>query len=320
MSIPLLRLDGDKAATAAKLRETCIDVGFFYLQGHGIDEDLQARVFEQSKKLFALSEASKRAMSDPVMSRGYTAMEEETLDPEVQKCGDTKEGFYIGNDIPIDDPLYYPAKLRGPNQWPSQSKTPDMEDPDAFAKVMKEYHAAMSKLALQVVRWLALALELDENYFDKDFVNPIASLRLLHYAATESKPEEGVYACGAHSDYGMITLLLTDDNPGLQILTKDNEWIDAPPIPNTFVVNLGDMLERWSNGLFRSTRHRVLTAGDRERYSIPFFFEPTFDAVVECLESCCSPENPPKYPSTTSGQHLIGKYKQTHADFKPVES
>lgn len=142
------------------------------------------------------------------------------------------------------------------------------------------------------------------------------SIRLLHYANEKSSPDKGVYACGAHSDYGMITLLLTDDQPGLQI-NFQNEWIDVPPRPDAFIVNLGDMLERWSNGLFQSTMHRVLTSGEKERYSIPFFYEPNFDAEVKCLPTCCSPENPPKYPPITSGQHLLNKYKETHADFKP---
>ena len=100
----------------------------------------------------------------------------------------------------------------------------------------------------------------------------------------------------------MITLLATDDTPGLQILTKDGTWMDVPPKENAFIVNIGDMLERWSNGLYKSTVHRVLTSGEKERYSMPFFFEPSFDTVVECLPVCCSKDNPPKFPPTTSGK------------------
>ena len=141
------------------------------------------------------------------------------------------------------------------------------------------------------------------------------------YAKEESRPEDGIFACGAHSDYGFITLLLTDEHPGLQIYHKE-VWMDVPSRPNAFVVNIGDMLERWTNGLFVSTKHRVLTSGDYERYSIPFFFEPTFETIVECLESCCSESNPPKYsyPSITSGQHLLNKYAETHADFEPADT
>jgi len=119
----------------------------------------------------------------------------------------------------------------------------------------------------------------------------------------------------------MITLLLTDDNPGLQIIRKDGVWIDAPKVSDdAFVVNLGDMLERYTNGAYRSTPHRVLTSDGSHRYSVPFFYEPNFEAVVECLAVCCSETNPPKYPKTTSGRHLLDKYKQTHADFQPANA
>lgn len=164
---------------------------------------------------------------------------------------------------------------------------------------------------------MALALELPKNFFDKDFNDPMALLRLLHYAAVESIPDKGIYAAGEHTDYGMITLLLTDQTPGLQVLSKAGQWIDVPHKKGAFVVNLGDMLERWSNGLFRSTPHRVLMRGDSERYSIPFFYEPTFDARVVCLDVCCSDDNPPKFEPTTSGIHLLNKYRETHADFRP---
>lgn len=145
----------------------------------------------------------------------------------------------------------------------------------------------------------------------------MALLRLLRYDAVKSLPEEGLYAAGEHTDYGMIALLVTDGTPGLQVLLKSGQWIDVPHRKGAFVVNLGDMLERWSNGLFCSTPHRVLTQGLSERYSVPFFYEPTFDARVACLDVCCSEDNPPKFEPTTSGLHLMEKYRQTHADFCP---
>ena len=332
-AIPIIRMEdyaSDPTTTIQRLRDACINVGFFYLQGHSVQSALLESVFEQSKKLFSLPEASKRSLSDHVLSRGYTAMEEETLDPEVQLSrGDTKEGYYIGRDIPKDDPRYDLTKLRGPNQWPTPETTPWTPDECAeFKHVMTTYHKRMSQLSVQVVGMLALAIGMkDEHYFDSSFEEPIASLRLLHYPPVASNPQEGLFACGAHTDYGMITLLLVEQNQqnptagGLQLQTLQGDWINAPPPPpdGTMIVNLGDMLERWTNGLFRSTRHRVvMQEGQKERYSIPFFFEPSFDAVVECLDACCSADNPPKYPVTTAGEHLVSKYKQTHKDFKPV--
>jgi isopenicillin N synthase-like dioxygenase len=310
--IPTVSLRDAPDAVAA-LRDACINVGFFYLEGHDLVPDDLALVFQESKQIFDLPLKDKEALSDKEMSRGYTAMQEETLDPSVQNEGDTKEGYYIGRDIPKTDPRYDPAKLRGLNQWPSKELLPH------FQSTMERYHEAVSSIGFRVVQLIALALGLEKTHFDEHFQGPIATLRLLHYAKRKSQPEIGIYACGAHSDYGIVTLLLTDENPGLQILYRD-EWINVPPKPNAFVVNLGDMLERWTNGLMKSTKHRVLTSGDAERYSIPFFYDPTFETVVECLEGCTNENNPPRYPPTTAGEHLVNKYHETHADFSPVST
>jgi isopenicillin N synthase-like dioxygenase len=280
------------------------------VEGHGLEPSEIARVFEQSEELFALSKSEKECLSDKTMSRGYTNMQNETLDPAHQTEGDTKEGYYIGRDIPINDPRYNPMKLRGPNQWPDPEALPH------FRPVMENYHDKASKIGLRLVQLMAKSLGLDESYFDKDFAEPVATLRLLHYDKRQSEPEKGIYACGAHSDYGMATLLLTDEHPGLQIYHK-GEWIDVPPRPHSFVVNLGDMLQIWTNGRYKSTLHRVLTSSEYERYSIPFFYDPHFETVVDCLPTCTSDNNPPKYTSTTAGQHLVSKYKETHADFAP---
>uniref|UniRef100_A0A7S2WFY5 Fe2OG dioxygenase domain-containing protein n=1 Tax=Eucampia antarctica TaxID=49252 RepID=A0A7S2WFY5_9STRA len=118
----------------------------------------------------------------------------------------------------------------------------------------------------------------------------------------------------------MITLLLTDENPGLQILTTKGQWIDAPYRKGALIVNVGDMLERWTNGLFKSTVHRVLTLNKTERYSIPFFYDPNFDTEVKCLDVCFDDDNPPKYLPITSGKHLVDKYLATHADFEHTDS
>lgn len=320
-SIPTVQMDDpDQERTVQTLRTACIESGFFYLEGHGISLAELENVMTISKQLFDLPLASKQALSDPVMSRGYTAFEEEMLDPDKQRKGDTKEGFYIGREIPETSPKYNPSKLAGPNRWPTPELCPEMKDCNDFRTTMMNYHEKASQVGFRLTQLLALAIGLEDmHYFDKNFQDPLAMVRLLHYSQEKSNPQDGIFACGAHSDYGMITLLLTDNNPGLQILTKAGVWIDVPPKKNAFIVNLGDMLERWTNDLFRSTVHRVVTSGEKERYSIPFFYEPDFDTVVQCLQVCCSKENPPKYPPTTSGQHLLDKYKQTHADFAPKD-
>ena len=249
-------------------------------------------------------------------------MEEETLDPSKQTKGDTKEGFYIAEEIAESDPRFNPLKLSGPNIFPDCD---DLLDCKQWRQTMMDYHDKMKKISFQLIQMLAMALDLPKTYFDPHFIEPMAVLRLLHYSSEPSNIDNGVYACGAHSDYGMITIL-ANNKPGLQIL-NDGQWLNVPPPEmGTFVVNLGDMLERWTNGKFRSTIHRVLISPDErpndntndgnrsnDRYSIPFFYEPNFDTVVECIETCVG--SGAQFPPILSGQYLINKYKDTHANF-----
>lgn len=331
--IPTITLTNDKTPITIKetvdcLRNACENIGFFYLQ---IDPSIVphhviSKTFEQSKQFFSLPLEVKQRCVDSVLNRGYTSMCEETLDPSKQRIGDTKEGYYIGIDVSKDSEDYNPSKLAGPNVWPTESENEDIDlDCLLWKDTMNDYFEIMKSVGFRIVQLLALAIGLPEDYFDDKFDPPMAILRLLHYSKQKSDPDDGIFACGAHSDYGMITILATDDQPGLQILIDNieddgkntSEWIDVnPPTLGTFVVNLGDMLERWTNGKFKSTIHRVLNYGENERYSIPFFYEPNFDTIVQCLDTCKEGDEEPRYPITTAGHHLLEKYNQTHADFQ----
>mmetsp|Transcript_3155 Transcript_3155/g.6973 ORF Transcript_3155/g.6973 Transcript_3155/m.6973 type:complete len:330 (+) Transcript_3155:50-1039(+) len=322
MTIPTITLSSTEEDIAKALHDACTTVGFFYLEGHSIPHPLLDDVFEQSKQLFALPLEKKNSLSDPILTRGYTRFEEETLDPENQpNRGDTKEGFYIGDEVPPEETDA--SKLKGPNVWPQPSadcKQLTHDQCTAFRNTMERYRMEATRVCMQLVRCFALAVSSSEDphLFDQYFTRPQTFIRLLHYSCEPSDEENGLYACGAHSDYGMITLLLTDDNPGLQVKMEDGSWIDIPPKRGAFVVNIGDMFERWTNGKFRSTVHRVITPMDakNERYSVPFFLDPNFDALVECLESCCSEDNLSKYPPVTAGQHVLNMYAKTHSDFE----
>ena len=243
-----------------------------------------------------------------VTSRGYTPRAEETLDPEHQTCGDTKEGYYIGNKEQgeVED-----TASIGCNLWPDEQAFPSL---GGWRETMLAYFRAVHTLGMRLLRPLALSLGLPADFFLLKFSDPMEALRLLHYSAQKSDTSSGVLGCGAHSDYGMLTLLLTDDVPGLEILCGE-EWILVPPRPNCFIVNLGDMLARWTNDVYRSTVHRVVNRCGSERYSIPFFFEPNFDCVVSCLDGF----GPAKYEATTSGEYLLSKYSQTHSMFDKEE-
>ncbi|XP_040971165.1 2-oxoglutarate-Fe(II) type oxidoreductase hxnY isoform X6 [Gossypium hirsutum] len=184
---------------------------------------------------------------------------------------------------------------------------------------MEKFHHEALEVGKAVSRIIALALDLEVDFFDKPEVlgKPIATLRLLHYEDQFSDPAKGIYGAGAHSDFGFITLLATDDVMGLQICkdkdAKPQIWEYVTPIKGAFIVNLGDMLERWSNCMFKSTLHRVLGNG-QDRYSIAYFVEPNHDCLVECLPTCKTEKSPPKFPQIRCSTYLSQRYKDTHAN------
>ncbi|RLN86307.1 hypothetical protein BBJ28_00001859 [Nothophytophthora sp. Chile5] len=307
--VTIPEVDFSSPDAAAQLRRACTDVGFFYLVRHGVAPALRAQVYAEMRGFFSQPLPEKRKVLANKYMRGYTLMNEETLDPAVQTRGDTKEGYYICRHVPLDsEEMALP--LHGPNVFPAAESFP------TFQQTMETYHAAMCELGFGVAQLFAEAAGA-KGAFDGPglFDKPMAALRLLHYAAEQSDVAAGVFGAGAHTDYGLITLLSTDANAGLQIF-HEGQWIDVPPREDAFVVNIGDMAERFTNGQFKSTLHRVVNGSGKERYSVPFFYEPNFTCQVECFPSCVSAENPAKYPPTSSGQHLVDMYKQTHAAFE----
>ncbi|XP_022016874.1 2-oxoglutarate-Fe(II) type oxidoreductase hxnY isoform X1 [Helianthus annuus] len=304
----------DISTSVSLLKQACMDSGFFYVTNHGISEEFMNQVFTQSKNFFDLPLEEKMKLLRNEKHRGYTPVLDELLDPANQLQGDHKEGFYIGVELPEDDPEAQ-RTFYGPNLWPDSDILP------GWRQTMEKYHQQAMEVVKKTARLIALALDLDANFFEQPEMlgKPIAVLRLLHYpvAGQVSEPAKGIYGAGAHSDYGLITLLATDGVSGLQICkdkdAKPRVWEDVQPLKGAFVVNLGDMLERWSNGIFRSTLHRVLGNGQK-RYSIPYFVEPSHDCVVECLPTCQSRENPPKYPRVKCEAYLLQRYQDTHAD------
>lgn len=191
-----------------------------------------------------------------------------------------------------------------------------------YRAVVEEYISALRALGMRMLRVVALSLGLPPDHFDAAFTRPMFALRPLHYVARRSDEAGGRFACGAHTDYGFLTLLHAP-SPGLQIWETRSgsgdggggRWRDVPPKEGAFVVNLGDMLQRWTNGRYRSTLHRVINPRGAERYSCAFFFEPNFDTVVAALPACVGEGEAPRWPPVTSGQHLLDKYAATHAGY-----
>ncbi|GMQ07190.1 hypothetical protein CsSME_00051492 [Camellia sinensis var. sinensis] len=276
------------------LKQACLDSGFFYVINHGISQEFMDEVFYQSKSFFDLPVSEKMKVLRNKKHRGYTPLFNQSLDPGNQIHGDYKEGFVIGIEVPENDPDIE-KPLYGPNVWPPSDILP------GWRETMEKYH----REALQEM-----------------LGKPIATLRLLHYEGSVSDPMKGIYGAGAHSDFGLITLLATDDVYGLQICkdkdAKPQKWEFVAPLKGAFIVNLGDMLERWSNCIFRSTLHRVLGNG-QERYSIAYFVQPSHDCLVECLPTCQSQENPPKFPPIKCETYILQRYKDTYAVLESYE-
>jgi isopenicillin N synthase-like dioxygenase len=277
--IPIIDVSGllaaDEAARLAcgcKIGRACRDVGFFYVVNHGIAQPRIDEVFAVARRFFALPEAEKMAVAlarSPFM-RGYFPLEGEILDPALG--GDWKEGFDMALDLPLDDPDVVARKpLHGPNQWPTR--------PYEFRSILQRYFDDLIELGRTLSRGFALSLDLPEAFFTRRMQRPTAILRLLRYppnpqAAAMAKAQPG---CGAHSDYGYLTILAQDDVGGLQVQNRAGAWIDARPVPGAYVCNIGDMMAQWTNDRFAATLHRVVSSPDRERFSIPFFFHPDFD-------------------------------------------
>jgi isopenicillin N synthase-like dioxygenase len=294
-------------AVGAEIREACLDLGFMYIVGHGIDPALQRQVFDQSAAFFALPEDRKMAIDMGLSphNRGYEALGGQTLEDGAPP--DLKEGLYIGEEIPLDHPRLKNGNFNlGPNQWP--------DGLPGFEQTMMRYYGEMLALGETLMRGIALSLGLDEDYFTDFCHEPITALKLLHYPPQPANPHPDEKGCGAHTDFGGITMLMQDDNGGLQVLDADGEWIHAPPIPNSYVVNLADMIARWTNDTYRSTLHRVINFSGMERYSVPFFFSGRPGHEVVALDCCLADGEAPKYPPTTVEQHMRDMYDRTYLD------
>jgi isopenicillin N synthase-like dioxygenase len=294
-----------REAVGRQLRDACEQRGFFYITGHGVDPALVADVFAQSERLFELPDAEKRAFdkSRSRCNRGYEPLRNQTL--QTGAPPDLKEGFYMGVDLPEDDPRVRAGRFNhGPNVWP--------DGLPGFRPTMERYFEAMLELGSLLMRGLALSLRLPEDHFDAILRGTMATLRLLHYPPQPPQPLPGERGCGEHTDFGSLTLLMQDGVGGLQVLDAAGGWIDAPPVPGTYVVNIGDLIARWTNRRYHSTLHRVLNSSGRERYSVPFFLSGAPDYVIECLPGCLSPGEAPVFPPVTVEQHVAECFRRTY--------
>lgn len=301
--IPVLdwrRDASEPAGFATDLGRACRETGFFLLTGHGVAPALIDAVFAQGAAFFALPEAEKAALSIATNphNRGWARLGAEALD-EASGITDRKEAFNIGLDLAPDDPGVVAGKpFRGVNLWP---------DLPGFRDTMLAYYAAVWDLGVALLRPVAQDLGLHRQFFDMDFDAPMATLRLLHYPAASGAARE--IGAGAHTDYGALTLLLTDGAPGLQVRPRGGDWTDVPHVPGAFVVNIGDCLMRWTNDIYVSTPHRVLPP-PRRRQSVAFFLDPNPDALIAALPGA----GDAKYPPVTGADYLRGRLDATYGN------
>jgi isopenicillin N synthase-like dioxygenase len=294
---------GRRKAVAWEIHKACRDTGFFYVANHGVAAALIAGQFEWAERFFAQPLAKSSCM------RGYEAMSLQVLD--AGSPPDLKEGFQIACDLAPDHP-YVVGKVpnQGPNQWPG--------DLPGFREHTERYQTAMIALGTHLMRCLALSLELDEGWFDAGISQPMCTVRMLHYPPQPAGAAFNQLGAGAHTDWGSITMLLQDDCGGLEVQNAKGEWIEAAPVEGTFVVNLGDMVRRWTNDIYQSTMHRVLNKqGTRDRYSIASFFNPDFFYKVECLPTCHPADGTlPRYAPCTVGEHIAEMFQITYGKKK----
>ncbi|MEY3253205.1 MAG: hypothetical protein RL227_2178 [Pseudomonadota bacterium] len=298
MGVPVVDLAagqaGDHAAQAAAIDAALREHGFFAVLNHGIDAAVVAAAFAAGRRFFALAEADKRRwhIDGWPLKRGFDPIGWQALDPT--QPPDIKESFYLG------------VEAIGPNQWPDEALVP------GFRAAMEAYSAACDALARRLMALYEQALGLPAGHLGGFMRHPTCTTRLLHYPPQPAVVAPGQIGCGAHTDWGALTLLAQDDAGGLQVQGTDGTWADVTPIPGALVVNIGDLMARWTHDRWRSTMHRVVNrVAGRERYSIAYFFDLDAEAVILPLPGCVPAGEAPRYGPITAGEHLVEMYRRT---------
>ena len=317
---PFLRGDADgKRRVADEINRACEEIGFFLVTGHGVDQGQIDRTYQCAEAFFDQPVAAKLGIRQPAphISRGYTPLAGESLAASLgqQAPGDLKEMVDMGPiDVPGGDYYTRPeaANHFAANLWPDR--------PDGFRTVMESYYRRMNRLANDLMAIFALALELPEDFFFDKLDKNLSALRIICYPEQTSTPVPGQLRSGAHTDYGTLTILMSNKAVGgLQARHRDGYWVDVIPEPGTFVINIADAMQVWTNDRWVSTLHRVVNppaelageAGRARRQSLVFFHQPNYDAVIDTLPSCFGATRPRKYEPMTFGEHWTRKWMAT---------
>jgi len=312
-SIPVIDMGplafGDRAAAAAvgqALVDAAGSVGFFYVRNHGVPQRLIDRAYALSRRFFALPQGAKQRVRINAIHRGFLAIGGARMYDTARV--DLKESFIWGPELGRDDPDVAAGKpLMGPNQWP-------IELPE-LAPALTDYSGAAMECARGLLRGFAVSLGLDADFFRERFAKPLARCSLIYYPPQPPDSGSDQFGVAPHTDYGGLTLLNQDDTGGLQVRARSGEWVTAVPIPGTFVVNVGDLMARWTNDRFVSTPHRVVNSSGRARYSMALFFDPAFDTVIDPRD--LRPDGPALYPPVTCGEYIVSRFNKAFTYRQP---
>ena len=262
---------GEDTATVRALRRACTEVGFFYITHHGVAARLIEELMAQAMLFFALPETVKNELLLDQRMRGYLPLYYRSYEGEKRAGTSHQEGFWIGHDTALDPQ----RPLDGRNHWPQQLPR--------FQAAMLAYQQSVEALSRRLLRLFASALDLPVNTLLENFTRPTSRLKLNHYPPQQDPVSENNIGVVPHTDSGCFTILWQDDNGGLEVQNQQGDWVGAPPLEGSFVVNIGNILQYWSNGRFSSTPHRVINRNGGDRYSIPFFVNPDFETVIQPL-------------------------------------
>ncbi|WPG98488.1 Hypothetical protein R9X50_00127900 [Acrodontium crateriforme] len=284
----------EKAEVISKLEAACSHYGFLQISGHGVPISTQRAALEASKLLFSLSQEDKDKLSlksNPAR-RGYERIGEQILDSK--SLPDNKEGYYLGREVPLE----HTGFLRGPNQWP------DLPE-ELFRRPLENYYQHMDKLGKNLLEMLAIGLGHDISVLDTFTREPVMNLKLLHYPPHISKNDRQ-FGAGEHTDFGAITMLMQQPGKdGLEVYYEPMKgWLSVSAVEDVFVINMGDLIHKWSNGRYKSTLHRVVNKSGDERYSIPCFYQGDLAAT--------NPFKPGEDGGETVEQHIRGRFDESY--------
>ncbi len=299
--------DDAELAIGREIDDAFRNVGFCYFSHTGIDPVLFEAVFAASRRFHAQPMPAKRAIAMNSFHRGYMSPKSSLIETSsvarVTQPNDS-ELFMLMHEVPPGDPRYG-TPLNGPNLWPDALP--------GFREPVRAYDRAMHDFCQRLLRPIARALGLPRDTFRRDFRRPTTFLRLLHYPPHAPGAPDDAFGSAPHTDYGFVTILAQDNVGGLEVRPRGGDWIAAPPIPGTVVVNVADMLARWTNDRWQSTPHRVKNLSGVDRYSCPYFFDMDLECTVGCLDTCHGPGDPPRYAPVRYGDYLLERLDRNYS-------